>query len=127
MRFAFPLAALALAAAPALSADRAADDAALARATAGLVAGKPVSCIDRRLSGTMTSVGGKLAFRRGPTRLYVNDAATGCDTRFLGRTLVFRSISPQMCRGDIADVRDLTTGATFDTCVLGDFTPYAKP
>jgi hypothetical protein len=32
-----------------------------------------------------------------------------------------------LCRGDIAEVKDLTSGFTVGSCAMGDFIPYTKP
>lgn len=124
MRILFPLTILALAAAPALSADQPSDADRLAKAIAGLAPDTPTDCIDRRSAGAMTVIGSDIVFRSSKRLTYVNRATPGCRQRFGGEGLIFRSPSIQMCRGDIAEVRDFTTGMTTGSCALGDFVPY---
>jgi hypothetical protein len=33
----------------------------------------------------------------------------------------------QLCRGDIGQVMDLSTGMHVGSCVMGDFVPYVSP
>lgn len=127
MRGLLILVAAVLAAAPAASADRTKDAAALARATAGRVAGAPVDCLDRRRSNDFQIAGRNLIFRVSPRLTYVNQVSPGCEIGAPRQALVFRSPSSQLCRGDIAESVDPVAGAGLGSCALGQFVPYERP
>ncbi len=95
---------------------------------AGREAGKPVSCINRTDQKNMTVIGDKyLIYSRSsnPKTIYVNEPYGGC--RDVDRhTLVTRRPSSQLCRGEIAQVKDFPSGAFIDSCSFGSFVPYTK-
>lgn len=128
MRTLLILSAAVLAAAPAASADRSKDAAAVDRATAGRTAGKPIDCITRARTGDDFQVAGRtLIFRSNSRTTYLNEVSPGCDTKLSQQALVFRSISSRLCRGEIAQVVDLMGGAGGGSCTLGQFVPYTRP
>ncbi len=95
---------------------------------AGRVAGKPVSCISRIDQKNMTVVGDKyLIYQRSsnPKTIYVNEPYGGCRNVDRG-SLITRRSHPMLCRGEIAEVQDLTTGIHYDSCAFGAFVPYTK-
>lgn len=125
--FVLSLAALA-AAAPAASADRTKDEQALASATAGRTAGKPLTCFQRtRSQSDFQAAGRSLIFRISPRLNYVNELTPGCDGGGPRRTYVLRSPSSQYCEGDIVEMVDPLNGATLGSCTLGKFVPYERP
>ena len=95
------------------------------RMLAGKVAGAPLQCLPRFRTDDMTVIDDNtILFREGST-VYVNKTIGDCSQ--LGRggaALVTRSISSTMCRGDIAQVVDNTTGIHLGSCAIGSFTPY---
>ena len=95
---------------------------------AGRTAGKPVSCITRNDQKNMTVVGDKYLIyssSRNSKTIYVNEPYGG--GRNVDRnTLVTRRPSAQLCRGEIAQVKDITSGAFIDSCTFGSFVPYTK-
>ena len=95
------------------------------KALAGKVAGKPESCLPLYRSNDMTvSDDDTIVYRDGRTT-YVNQPLGGCNNLGNGSyALVTRSTGSQLCRGDIAKVRDMTAGITVGSCALGDFVPY---
>lgn len=96
----------------------------LAKALDGKVAGKPVSCISLRDIRSTKGYGERtMLYEVNRGLVYRNDPAGGCPMRD-DRTIVTRTPGTQLCRGDIALVRDLTTGFDYGSCVLGDFVPY---
>jgi hypothetical protein len=101
-----------------------------ARILEGRMALEPVSCVTQRLlRGNQTiDEGGAILFG-GPTdtTVYVNRPPAGCPSLDNGRILVTRTTSSQLCRGDIAVVRDPSGGPEVGSCGLGDFTPYRRP
>ena len=91
-------------------------------------AGPPVSCVNQRdLGGNRSAGEGAIIFQgRMSDRLWVNRPSGGCPSLGMGRALVTRTPSTQLCRGDITNVVDLTAGTQFGGCGLGDFTPYRR-
>jgi hypothetical protein len=97
---------------------------------AGKAAGAPVSCLPHYRANDMIVIDdGTVLFKNGRT-VYRNDFGGGTCSN-LGRghyALVTRTSGGSgLCRGDIAEVRDLSAGITVGSCVLGDFVPYAPP
>ena len=96
----------------------------------GRVAGDPVSCVTQRLlrgNQTLDDSGAILFGGPSDSTVYVNRPAAGCPVLDNGRILVTRTTSSQLCRGDIAVVRDASGGPEVGSCGLGDFTPYRRP
>lgn len=86
-----------------------------------------VSCVQQRLMRSNRSIGeGAVIFEGTNGRLYVNRPPAGCPELDSGRTLITRTPSTQLCRGDIVNVVDLTSGMHYGACGLGDFTPYRR-
>ena len=104
-------------------------EAELQRLVAGKVAGPAVSCLPRYRADRMVVIDDNtIAFRDG-SRVYVNQMrGGGCDRLASGfYTLVTRTVGGTgLCRGEIAQVADLTTGMTVGSCALGDFIPYTR-
>lgn len=90
--------------------------------------GEPLSCVNMRdLRGNRSVGEGAIVFD-GATRstLYVNHPPAGCPDLGFGRALVIRTTTTRLCRGDIAEVVDLTSRTNYGGCGLGDFTPYKR-
>jgi Family of unknown function (DUF6491) len=133
MRFILSLAAVGLlgtavyAASPAQEARATKEAAALEKAIAGKVAGKPVSCISLRDIDRSQIIGeNAIIYRISTNRFYVNKPRGGCPNLRDGRALITRIPTDRLCSGDIARVVDLTLGFEGAACTLGDFTPYTK-
>ncbi|HEY5722186.1 MAG TPA: hypothetical protein VIT45_07675 [Allosphingosinicella sp.] len=88
--------------------------------------GPAVSCVSQRTLGGNKSVGDAVLFSGNTGRVYVNRPAGGCPSMNLGRTLITRTTSSQLCRGDIAHVVDPVSGASYGACGLGEFVPYKR-
>ena len=99
----------------------------LQKLLAGKVAGQPMSCLPSYRRAEMVRIDDKtVAFRDG-SRVYVNHLIGECNGLKSGfYTLVTRSHGSGMCRGDIADVADVSTGMVVGSCAIGDFTPYTR-
>jgi hypothetical protein len=96
----------------------------------GKVPGKPMSCLPRYRATDMRPIDDNtILFRDGASRTYVNHPQGSCNGLASGHyTLVTRQVgSSDPCRGDIAQVVDLTSGMMVGTCVWGDFIPYTRP
>ena len=101
-----------------------------ARILEGRMALEPVSCVTQRLlrgNQTIDESGAILFGGPTDTTVYVNRPPAGCPSLDNGRILVTRTTSSQLCRGDIAVVRDPSGGPEVGSCGLGDFTPYRRP
>ena len=133
MRFILSLAAIGLigtavvAASPAQEERAAKEAAALEKAIAGKVAGKPVSCISLRDIDRSQNIGeNAIIYRISTNRFYVNKPRGGCSGLRDGRALITRIPTDRLCSGDVAQVVDLTLGFEGPACILGEFIPYTK-
>ena len=100
----------------------------LNEALEGRVAGQPVSCVSSRdLLGNRSIGEQAILFEGRGGMLYVNLPPAGCPDLGYGRSLVVRTTSTQLCRGDIVQVVDLPSGGSYGGCGLGDFVPYSRP
>ena len=104
-------------------------EAKLDRLIAGKVASQPISCLPHYRSNDMVVIDDStVVFKNGRT-LYRNDFQGGSCSN-LGRfnyALVSRISGTVLCRGYIAEIRDMSAGITVGSCVLGDFVPYSPP
>ena len=100
----------------------------LAAAISGRTAGKPDNCISQRdLQGNRSVDNGAAIIFDGPGNLiYVNRSPGGCPSLKFGRSLVTKTTTGALCRGDIVDVVDLTSSTHYGSCGLGEFVPYRK-
>ena len=98
----------------------------LDEAVAGRAAGPPQACVSQRdLRASHTLGEGAVLFEGPGTLIYVNRTSGGCNTDF-GRSLVTRTPSNQLCRGDIVRSVEPVSGTDWGSCTLGDFTPYRR-
>ncbi len=101
----------------------------LDRQLAGKVAEKPINCIPMRSADQAIRISDDILLYRVSNRLvYRNDLAPSCNG--LARNsdiMVVRSISSQLCDGDIVNLVDRTSGSSYGGCALGKFTPYRMP
>jgi hypothetical protein len=102
------------------------DEAGLAAALSGRIAGPPQDCVDQGDLGGNKSYGRGVILFSGRTNdvVYVNRPAGGCPDLNLGRALKTRTTMTQLCRGDIVTVFDPISGTEYGGCGLGQFTPY---
>jgi hypothetical protein len=91
-------------------------------------AGPPTSCVSRRDLGGNRSFGEGAIIFDGVTRatLFINRPSGGCPDLGMGRALVTRSTGSQLCRGDMADVIDISSRTNYGGCALGEFEPYRR-
>jgi hypothetical protein len=101
----------------------------LAALTAGKVAGPPISCLQHYHTNDMVVPDEHaVAFRVGRRQVYVNGMQGGCPSLRPPYALLTRQVgTAALCRGDIAEILDTSTGATVGSCVFGDFIPYSRP
>lgn len=96
----------------------------------GRIPGPPVSCLPDYRSNNMVVIDDDTVLFQDGRTTYRNDFQGGSCSR-LGSgnyALLTRRIGGiGLCRGDIAEVKDLANGMTVGSCVMGDFVPYTKP
>ncbi|QJB68894.1 hypothetical protein [Parasphingorhabdus halotolerans] len=95
---------------------------------AGRTPGKPVSCITRWDQKHMTVISDDIILfgqRRNSQTIYVNKPYLGCNSADK-HSLVTRSYSNGLCKGDMVVVTDLQTQADVGSCVWSEFVPYTK-
>ena len=104
------------------------DEADLAAALSGRIAGPPQDCVNERDLGGNKSYGRGVIVFSGRTNdvVYVNRPAAGCPGLIFGWALKTRTTTTQLCRGDIVTVFDPTSGTEYGGCTLGEFTPYRR-
>jgi len=96
-------------------------------ALAGLTPGEPVGCIPLNQARSTTFIGDRtILYRVSPNLIYRNDPPNGCAGLRPGMTIVTRTPSNQLCRGEIVRVVDLVAGVEAGGCGLGDFVPYRR-
>lgn len=96
----------------------------------GRVASAPKTCLPHYRADNMVVIDDNtILFRDGRT-VYRNDFQGGTCSR-LGSgfyaLLTRTSGGTGLCRGDIAEVVDTSSGMQVGSCVLGDFVPYTLP
>lgn len=99
----------------------------LAKELAGLVPGKPETCINQFPQKQSSGYGATILYRVNNGLVYRSDTAGGCEGIARGDILVTRTPSTQLCRGDIAQTFDQASRFPTGSCSFGDFIPYRKP
>lgn len=96
----------------------------------GKVAGPTVDCLPAFAGNDMRVIDDQtIVFRQGAGRAYVGNLESACSN--LGQPgyalVTTRPSGPGMCRGDIAQIVQTSSGMTAGSCVIGTFTPYTTP
>ncbi|MES3099430.1 hypothetical protein [Sphingomonas faeni] len=99
----------------------------LAKELAGLVPGKPETCISQIPQKQSSGYGATILYRVNNSLVYRSDTAGGCEGIARGDILVTRTPTGQLCRGDIAQTLDQNTRFPTGGCSFGDFVPYRRP
>jgi hypothetical protein len=101
----------------------------LQKLLAGRVAGQPIACIPDHSANDMVVIDDRTILYRDGRTYYRNDFNGGaCENLRIGNALVTKRFGGTgLCRGDIAQVVDFSSGFTVGTCQMGDFVPYTKP
>ena len=96
---------------------------------AGKVAGPAQNCLPTFRSRDMVVIDDNTVLFRDGARYWRTEMQGGCNG--LGSktyALVTRQFgSGDLCRGEIAQVRDLAAGFTVGSCTFGEFVPYSPP
>lgn len=91
----------------------------------GKVPGDPQPCITTRPTTQSSIIGNRAILYRQGAVVYRNDLDGMCPTLNSDSVLVSQRYgSSQLCSGEVVQVRDPHSGASFGSCVLGEFTPY---
>lgn len=99
----------------------------LAKELAGLVPGKPETCISQFPQKQSSGYGATILYRVNKGLVYRSDTVGGCEGIGRGDILVTRTPSGQLCRGDIAQTFDQSSRFPTGSCSFGAFVPYRKP
>lgn len=102
----------------------------LQKLLAGRVPGKPITCLADYRTKEIVVIDDRTVLYRDGRTYYRNDFQGGrCANLGAGfnALLTNRFGGTGLCRGDIAQVVDLTSGFTVGSCTLGDFVPFTKP
>lgn len=94
---------------------------------AGLVPGKPQSCLPILRTPRSTGFGETIVWEVSRALKYRNDTSGGCESLARHDVLVTQSPQGQLCRGDIAVTYDAVARFQTGSCILGDFIPYRRP
>lgn len=95
---------------------------------AGRTAGTPASCITQsQIDSTVIFDSGAILYKMKGGPDYLNTPSPHCPNLRSDSAIISRTYSNQLCRGDILQIVDPTTGANYGGCPLADFVPYARP
>lgn len=103
-----------------------ATQAALDKELAGLVPGKPQTCVDQFRSQQLKGFGATVVYKVSGSLKYRSDTAGGCERIARGDILVTRSYTGRLCRGDIGQTIDPVSRFPTGSCSFSDFVPYRK-
>ncbi|RED17178.1 hypothetical protein [Parasphingopyxis lamellibrachiae] len=93
----------------------------------GKAPGDSQPCITTRPTTQSSIIGNQAILYRVGRTVYRNDLDGMCPTLTSDSTLVVQRYgSSQLCSGEILQIRDPHSGASFGSCVLGEFTPYRE-
>ncbi|MES2097244.1 MAG: hypothetical protein V4459_10845 [Pseudomonadota bacterium] len=106
--------------------ERAATQAALGKDLAGLAPTETRDCLDRYQSSSLKAYGSTLVYRVSSKLSYVNETGGGCEGVERGDILVTKSISGQLCRGDIGTTVQSGSRTVTGSCALGSFVTWRK-
>jgi hypothetical protein len=100
----------------------------LGTALAGLVPGKPTTCLPltRTTQYQTESFGPTILYRYSRGLVYRSDTSGGCEGIARGDILVTRQPTGRLCSGDIATTIDRVSRFQTGSCSFGTFTPYRK-
>lgn len=102
-------------------------EAVLAKAIEGRTAGPPVSCVRQRdVRNTRGGGGNTILFDGTGGTVYVNQARGSCPAILPWHAISHRSISTNICTGEVVRIFDPQTGIEFGSCSLGEFVPYRR-
>ena len=102
-------------------------DARLSEALAGRTAGDPRNCVRSQEVRNARGAGPNVILFDGPGDLvYVNRARGSCPKIESWHAISRRSISTNMCTGELIRVFDPNSGIEYGGCSLGEFVPWRR-
>ena len=100
----------------------------ISQALTGKIPGPPQSCLSILSANDMKVVDENTILYFHGSTTYRNDPPGGCPgIGRPGNAMVTHPTSSQLCRGDIVQVVDTSSGIFAGSCVMGDFVPFTKP
>jgi hypothetical protein len=99
----------------------------LASTLKGLTPGTPVQCIQQTRVTDMHKFPDMLVYEYSGREKYVNKTAGGCFGLKYGDIVVTRTISGELCSGDIIQTVSPNSRIPSGSCALTDFIPYRRP
>lgn len=101
-------------------------EAKLTRALQNRKAGRPRDCLSLRYTQSSTVIEGTAIVFESAGTLYVNRPASGAESLSELRTLLTRSLTGELCRGEAVGMLDTSTGIETGAIILGQFVPYRR-
>jgi hypothetical protein len=92
----------------------------------GRQAGKPLECLSLRTVRSSTIIEGKAVVFHAQGTLYVNQPQAGAEWLVRDKAILTNSDSGRICRGEVVELFDATTGVQSGSVFLGRFVPYRK-
>lgn len=93
---------------------------------AGLTPGTSSSCMPSYRPTQVKAYGPSIVYVVSPSLKFRSDTAGGCERVGRGDVLITRSITGQLCQGDIATTIDSTSRTFTGSCSFGPFVRYSK-
>ncbi|GAA0295400.1 hypothetical protein GCM10009087_01440 [Sphingomonas oligophenolica] len=115
------------AAAIAATPDNSKNEAKLAAALAGRVAGKPVNCISLSTIRSSQIIDHTAIIYESGSQLYVNRPRIGADSLDSDDILVSKTYGSELCSLDTINLVDRASHFSHGFVGLGEFVPYTKP
>lgn len=103
-------------------------EARLTQLLAGRAAGPAQTCLSNYRADDMIRVSDDTVLFRDGSTLFRNDFdGLGCNNLGSGfYSMVTKTSGSGLCRGDIVQIVDLSSGSTVGSCAFGDWVPYRR-
>lgn len=99
----------------------------LDKALAGRIPGKAEACIQQSwIDQTDIFDNGSILYHMKSGPDYLNTPSPSCAGLRANAGLISSTPTGQICRGDIVQIVDFTSGFNYGSCGLGDFIPYSR-
>jgi len=98
----------------------------LGKELAGLTPGKPSSCMPHYSTTQVKAFGPTVVYVVNRGLKFRSDTAGGCERVGRGDILITRTVTGQLCQGDIGTTVDSTSRIFSGSCSFGPFVRYTK-